>query len=947
MRRLSWLFFLAAPAVLLGQTSREQPVALLVRAEGASIVRAASQLPLTAYPGDILFAGDVLLTESGTATFLYCPEKVSLSLASGGDVLFEANRWRVRQGSLTAKQPAAYCTLPPVEKAPSASRRHDRDVLTRALQPASPEGFPARLQALPEAQRNALQAELAPVDQALSRNADDGAARLARATLLSRYGLSADAAAEYGRLGEAWTNAEWLRRLVHEEISAQAAKETPVSGEGKTYALVIGISRYQRLIEDQQLRFAHADAELFEKYLRSPRGGGLGDSELLVLTNQKATTAAIRTAIETFLKVKVGKKDTLILFIAAHGTVVESGGRSAGYIVTHDSDPQDLAATALPMEDVQELMRRQLPKVGRMLIYVDVCRAGIIGTIRSNAVNDNVSTLLEEKGDLLGLLASRGHEYSREGPRWGGGHGAFSYFLLRGLNGDADKQGNGDGMVTAEEVIDYVRQQVRKSTQNKQTPTEKVSFAVDLDLVDTRKEGITVAELTDAADEGPVRFLPGLPRPPTGEEAAPAPRRSGATDDLQQFEEALAAGRILPETPDSAFEALQRLQRRLPREEYLVLEDRLRVAIEDRGQQALLRYLAGDQIPQSRDQFASGAVYFQAGQVLTPQSPLLQSREAFCRGRVLIFDKQYPRATAQLEHALRLEPNGAYSYNALGIAYLEQANYTRAVQGFRDAARLAPYWAYPLHNLALAYSEVGDYEAAIRTYEHAMRLAPQYSYLPYNLGLLYQRLNRRREAETQYRKALALTPDLAEPHNALGFLYASAGKTNEAERSYRLALDKNPELLAARHNLAVLFASQRQRSAEAISLWQENLVRAKEYLPSRISLAEALAGLDRVPEAVEEYKAVVGLRPDYVAARIALAQLLVRARQPDAALEQLREALQRKPGNAAAYEQIGDIETSGGHPVEARTAYRAALERTVEPKVRKRLQRKLSEPATR
>ena len=58
---------------------------------------------------------------------------------------------------------------------------------------------------------------------------------------------------------------------------------------------------------------------------------------------------------------------------------------------------------------------------------------------------------------------------------------------------------------------------------------------------------------------------------------------------------------------------------------------------------------------------------------------------------------------------MRIDPGGAYGFNALGIAYLEQAQYDKAIPAFRDAARRAQHWSYPLHNAALAYMETGDY----------------------------------------------------------------------------------------------------------------------------------------------------------------------------------------------------------------------------------------------
>ena len=101
--------------------------------------------------------------------------------------------------------------------------------------------------------------------------------------------------------------------------------------------------------------------------------------------------------------------------------------------------------------------------------------------------------------------------------------------------------------------------------------------------------------------------------------------------------------------------------------------------MEIQGQQVLLRYLKGEQEPQTREDFVAVAAYFEAAKLLTPESLLLDARSTFCSGRIAIFDKNYAKAADDLERAARLDSKGAYSYNALGIAYLEQANYDRAI----------------------------------------------------------------------------------------------------------------------------------------------------------------------------------------------------------------------------------------------------------------------------
>src|SRR5207248_3360458 len=96
--------------------------------------------------------------------------------------------------------------------------------------------------------------------------------------------------------------------------AAAAAAATPAGG--KTYALLIGVSKCQLLPREQWLQFAEADATLFEKHVLSPRGGGLPPENVLKLTDEKATTAALRNAFQTFLKGRATKNDTVLILIA-------------------------------------------------------------------------------------------------------------------------------------------------------------------------------------------------------------------------------------------------------------------------------------------------------------------------------------------------------------------------------------------------------------------------------------------------------------------------------------------------------------------------------------------------------------------------------------------------------------------------------------------------------
>jgi len=916
----------------------ERPVGLVLSASGGKLLRAGTQLPLTARDGDVLYAGDGLKSGAAPMTVLFCPEKISLKIEPDSHVTAGASQLRVAVGRVSEKTRVGVCLLPEMERVPVASQQHYGESFTRALKaPEAEAPGESRIEQLPPQQRAAFQAELAEVDRLITANPRDRVARVARAALFEKYSLSAEALEEYRLIGQDWPDATWVgsRIFVHGKQAGRARPPSVVTPErGQVFAVLVGVSKYKKLPEQQWLRYAHNDAKVFEAHLKSPRGGMLPNSNIVTLTNEEATTAAIKNAFETSLKARAGRNDTVVIFIAAHG-VVESTGRRGAYIITHDSDPEDLASTAVSMADVQTLIREDLARVGHVLVYVDVCRAGNIGAMRGgNTVNKAVERLAEAEGDLFIFLASGPKEFSYEGPQYGGGHGAFSYFLLDGLNGGAD--GNKDQTVDVGELIEFVRERVVQATNGRQHPRDLGSMEHAVTVSELRREGVLLSRITEPAA--------GIPAAPGTRGSDNTPGDSRKPDDRppgQELEEAIRAGRLLPDAPQSAFAALRTLRRQLSAEQFLLAENRLRVALENQGQAILLQYLAGDQAPQTRADFLRGAAYFEAAKVLTPESLFLEGRAAFCQGRAMLFEKEYRRAIDLLERAARIDPGGAYSYNALGIAYLEQADFQTAQLAFRDAVRSAPEWAYPLHNMALAHTQAGDYASAIRSYQRAIGLAPQYSYLHYNLGLLYQRLNRRKEAEAAIRKAQALNPANPDAYNALGSLYASYGRAAEAERLYRQALETTPELLAARHNLAVLLASKPARIGEAHTLWRENLSKAPEYLPSRLSLAQSLARQGEVEKAVEEYRKVLDLKPDYVAARIALAGQLEKQKKTGEAVMELEIALRAQPENAMLHERIGDLEASRGRADLAASAYQKAFQYAPDPAARKRLRAKL------
>ncbi|HVW84575.1 MAG TPA: caspase family protein [Bryobacteraceae bacterium] len=241
------------------------------------------------------------------------------------------------------------------------------------------------------------------------------------------------------------------------------AAEAPV---GKTWAVIVGISKYQKLPHDLWLQYPDADAAKFSEFLASPAGGSVPASQQLLLTNERATTSALRQTFQTVLRDKPGRNDTVYILIAGHGTVDPTGA----YFLTYDSDPANLAGTALPMGELHTVVEQELTRAGRVILLADVCRAAAIAGQKTTTLAGVVEKIGEVPGEMLGLMSARPTELSLEGPDFGGGHGAFTWSVLRGLGGAADT--DHDGFVSAGELIDFVTADVPKLTGGKQHPRD-------------------------------------------------------------------------------------------------------------------------------------------------------------------------------------------------------------------------------------------------------------------------------------------------------------------------------------------------------------------------------------------------------------------------------------------------------------------------------------------
>jgi len=136
------------------------------------------------------------------------------------------------------------------------------------------------------------------------------------------------------------------------------------------------------------------------------------------------------------------------------------------------------------MWDIETALKRFI-KARKIVVIADACHAGGIGqsfdmarradrAVRVNRISEGLQHLTKVGDGVCVISASDSEQFSQEGQQWGGGHGVFTYFLLKGLKGSADY--NKDNNISLGELIPYLSEQVRRETKSAQSPTVSGKF---------------------------------------------------------------------------------------------------------------------------------------------------------------------------------------------------------------------------------------------------------------------------------------------------------------------------------------------------------------------------------------------------------------------------------------------------------------------------------------
>ncbi|PIR16759.1 MAG: hypothetical protein COV48_09395 [Elusimicrobia bacterium CG11_big_fil_rev_8_21_14_0_20_64_6] len=209
-------------------------------------------------------------------------------------------------------------------------------------------------------------------------------------------------------------------------------------------AIIIGIESYSDIAS--KASYAERDADAFKAHVRAL---GVPERNIVLLKGSKAGKASLEKNIEAWLPRMVKADSRVYFYFSGHGAPDVKTGQA--YLVPWDGDPNFLESTAYPVAKLYKKLGALPAK--QVLVAMDSCFSGaggrsvlasgarpLVGRIEIGIVPPTVTVLAASgSNEISGSLDEKGH-------------GAFTYFLLEGLNA---------GKTTPKALNDYLTPRVQ------------------------------------------------------------------------------------------------------------------------------------------------------------------------------------------------------------------------------------------------------------------------------------------------------------------------------------------------------------------------------------------------------------------------------------------------------------------------------------------------------
>ncbi len=317
------------------------------------------------------------------------------------------------------------------------------------------------------------------------------------------------------------------------------------------------------------------------------------------------------------------------------------------------------------------------------------------------------------------------------------------------------------------------------------------------------------------------------------------------------------------------------------------------------------------------------------------QNALAEAHEGRAYGHFKLGDLD--RAIADLDEAIRFDPDDAALYANRGILYSSKGDFEQAMTNADKAIRLDPEHAPAYDVQANVFFRRRKFEQAIAAYGRAIGIDPN-SYLLspllyYNRGTALAKMRQFDQAVADYDAALRLRPDFYSALHNRAAAHARTGDIEKAIEDYTAALRVDPTASRGFHARGCIYLTRRQFARavddfnKALQHWSkgdspiDNLVTGQLYSDVAWLLATCPdAGLRDADRAVALASEAVKLSPFGTTLTLGVARY--RAGDWKEAIEALKES----QGDACGLCFLAMAHWKEGHIEEAHGYYYSALD---------------------
>jgi hypothetical protein len=223
--------------------------------------------------------------------------------------------------------------------------------------------------------------------------------------------------------------------------------------ERDAVAIVIGIADYKNL---PRADYANDDARVFYDY--AIRALGVKPDNIKLLVDADADEVGIYRAFKTWLPSRVRSTTDVYVYYSGHGLPTADG--QGLYVLPQRADRDFIDKTAITQAEINAAIQAAKPK--SVTIFLDACYSGQARTGETLIASARPVSLKADTrifpDTFTVITASRAEQISSSSPDLK--HGIFSYWLMRGMEGDADA--NKDGRITAGEMQAYLAENVSR-----------------------------------------------------------------------------------------------------------------------------------------------------------------------------------------------------------------------------------------------------------------------------------------------------------------------------------------------------------------------------------------------------------------------------------------------------------------------------------------------------